>query len=168
MHEHNAGGTLQVDHFDPSLKHYENLILSHFHTNGRKSDIQPTKADERKGFRFLNPFFEHDYGIHLFEILATGRLVSPTPAGVYQIENCDLNWSHYCRARLNRTEMIAELDQLERQSIAFRDVTEGIGTIRRLRQLIEMAVPIVPPPPDDGRAYFDNLLDFVEGQRQGR
>jgi hypothetical protein len=106
--------TMEVDHFDPTLKHprrnrHENLIAASRHCNGAKSENWPSKELQKQGVRFLNPYIESDYGVHIFENLETGELIGATPAGRWHIEMLDLNADHLIRKRLDRTKLSMEL-----------------------------------------------------------
>lgn len=79
--------------------------------NNTKSDHWPNKEQIEKGIRFLNPYEEKDYGVHIFEDLSTGRLQGSTPAGKWQILILGLNAEHLVRARLRRTKIIEKFTE---------------------------------------------------------
>lgn len=106
--------TMEVDHFNPTLTHpernrHENLIAASRHCNGHKSQYWPSEELQDAGVRFLNPYIEPDYGVHIFENLETGELIGTTPAGRWQIEMLDLNAEHLVIKRLDRTKILNEL-----------------------------------------------------------
>jgi len=97
-HSSHCGGVagLAVDHFNPRLPNkrrhqYNNLVLACTMCNRAKSDSWPSRQEIAQGARFIDPTRELDYGNHLFEDPATGRLVATTAAGVYHGSMCDLN-----------------------------------------------------------------------------
>lgn len=104
--------TMEVDHFDPTLKHparncYGNMIAASRHCNGFKGQNWPSAKQEAKGLRFLNPYEEADYGDHIMEDADTGLLVGSTPAGRYHIEMLDLNADHLVQKRQDRTKLLS-------------------------------------------------------------
>lgn len=106
--------TMEVDHFNPTLKHpprnlHGNLIAASRHCNGFKSETWPSERMQQKGIRFLNPYSEGDYGVHIIEERSTGLLKGKTPAGRWHIEMLDLNAEFLVQKRLDRTKILTSL-----------------------------------------------------------
>src|SRR5882724_10876568 len=104
QHLQRANGKLEVDHFNPTLKHpqrnfHVNLLPASRHCNGAKWDWWPTKSEQKLGARFLNPYAEQDYGSHLFENPTNHEIESVTVEGWYHIAKLDLNAPHLVRER---------------------------------------------------------------------
>jgi len=107
---------MEVDHFNPTLKHparnmHGNLLAASRHCNGSKWDHWPTDEQQDHGVRFLNPYLESDYGVHIFENLDSGELFGATPAGRWHIDMLDLNAEHLVMKRLDRTKLLHELQR---------------------------------------------------------
>jgi hypothetical protein len=101
---------MEVDHFNPILNHparnlHGNLIPASRHCNGFKSQTWPSQDQQAKGLRFINPYEEQDYGVHIFEDRKTGKLVGKTPTGRWHVEMLDLNAEHLVQKRLDRTDI---------------------------------------------------------------
>ena len=99
---------MEVDHFNPHLKHtkrnaYSNLMPAIRPCNGKKRDLWPTPEMQKEGIHFINPCKEDDYGVQIFEILESGKLVGTTPAARYHIRSLDLNAPFLMRERKIRT-----------------------------------------------------------------
>jgi hypothetical protein len=131
-----------VDHFNPRIRgkkrnHFTNLMLASAHCNLRKWKQWPSLSDELEGLRFLNCTEEQDYGAHLYEDRATGRLYGSTPAGRYHIEGMDLNNPYLCERRRRRTHLRALRDG------PFIDLPiEGLLThIQAFKQVIDDMIP---------------------------
>ena len=82
---HMSKSVMEVDHFNPKLKGnikhcYGNLMPAYRHCNSRKSNNWPTRAQQKKGIRFLNPRKEIDYGVHIFEDPRNQKVWGSTPA----------------------------------------------------------------------------------------
>ena len=121
--------TMEVDHFNPTLKHpprnrHGNLIAASRHCNGFKSQTWPSSEKQAKGLRFINPYEEMDYGVHIVEDLKTGKLVGKTDAGRWHIEMLDLNTEHLVTKRLDRTKLANMLKKCAYVSGA--DPTNGV------------------------------------------
>lgn len=145
--------TMEVDHFDPTLTHpsrnrHGNLIAASRHCNGTKSENWPSDKLQKKGVRFLNPYIESDYGVHIFENLDTGELLGTTPAGRWQIEMLDLNADHLVRKRLDRTRLSKELKRCaycsgaDPSNEAFNALTELLPTVHET--LCKKMIPPIP------------------------
>lgn len=107
---------IEVDHFDPTLKHPErnrhgNLLPATRHVNGSKGQYWPSAADLKMGLYIINPYAEADYGTHIIEVPATGELRGLTPTGRWHIERLDLNADHLVLKRLDRTKFIQAIKQ---------------------------------------------------------
>jgi len=108
--------TMEVDHFDSTLKHPErnqhgNLIPASRHCNGFKSQTWPSQDQQEKDLRFINPYKEKDYGFHIFEDRMSGKLVGKSCTGRWHIEMLDLNAEHLVQKRLDRTTLLNELQR---------------------------------------------------------
>lgn len=150
QHEQLAGGRkcMEVDHFNPKGRNrhsYKNFLPSTRHCNGAKSQTWPTKAEQRLGLRFLNPFHEQDYGLHIFEDPTTHELVGATPAGRFQIEMCDLNAPHLMRERRDRAEIRNILENTPATvSGSLKAFSESLGA---LQKELALKIPAIAPPP---------------------
>ena len=161
IHIDNAGGErcMEVDHFKPKKKFsrrphvYSNLMLASRHCNGSKGDEWPSKELRDKGFKFINPCKEQDYGKHIFEDIETGMLIATSNQGWYQIEKCDLNAEHLVKQRLQRTKLRTILEGKkniftipEGQTIS--DTKEDLITIKvSIEKIKSNCIPYIPPPP---------------------
>lgn len=102
---------MEVDHFNPKLKgtrrdrHGDLLCASH-HCNNCKRGVWPTPEQMAEGKRFINPYEEHDYGVHLVENRETGELEPLTRTGIYHLRHLGLNAPFLIKARLLRTETL--------------------------------------------------------------
>lgn len=145
--------TMEVDHFNPTLKHparnrHGNLIAATRHCNGFKSQTWPSLDKLAKGLRFINPYEEKDYGLHILENLKTGELVGKTPAGRWHIEMLDLNTEHLVQKRLDRTRLANALKKCAYVSGA--DPTNGIyDALTELLPAVNEAIlskmiPVIP------------------------
>jgi hypothetical protein len=144
---------MEVDHFDPTLIHparnrHENLIAASRHCNGHKSEYWPSHKLQEKGVRFLNPYLEADYGVHIFENLDTGELYGTSPSGRWQIEMLDLNADHLVRKRLDRTKLSTELKRCafcsgaDRSNQVFDALTELLPTVHAT--IYSKMIPPIP------------------------
>lgn len=129
---------MEVDHFDPRKKSnlhqkYDNLFLSTRHCNKSKRDAWPTTSQRKRGLRLLNPCEETDYGVHIFENIATGELFSPTPEGRFHLRVMDLNAPHFVNERKLRTELWKLLHQEPRPAAisSIRETQELVSVVRR-------------------------------------
>jgi len=149
--------TMEVDHFNPTLTHpsrnrHDNLIAASRHCNGAKSELWPSTELQKKGVRFLNPYIENDYGVHIFENLETGELIGVSPPGRWQIEMLDLNADHLVRKRLDRTKLSKELKRCafssgaDRSNQVFEALTELLPTVHET-----MYKKMIPPIPEARR-----------------
>jgi hypothetical protein len=136
---------MEVDHFDPRtrnnlIQQYEDFLLAHRHCNNRKRRFFPTPEQQALGIRLINPCLEHDYGVHLFEDLSTGMLVSTTPPGITQIRRLGLNDDFLVRLRRRRTELFQIVEELR---------GAGVEEITIQREIVNYGpvIPIIPPPP---------------------
>lgn len=107
---------MEVDHFNPFLtgnrrNFHGNLVPAARLCNNTKSKKWPTAEEMAKGIRFLNPYEEQDYGVHIYEDPATGKLHGVTPAGKWQIVRLALNCDDLVRARKRRTDLIAKFKE---------------------------------------------------------
>lgn len=139
IHMKHLGGikSMEVDHFNPEVKKqkrqkYSSFVLSSRHCNGSKSNTWPTKAQQLRGIKLLNPRRDKDYWEH-FEIKdSTGELTGITPAGIFHIEICDLNAEHLCDLR---KESIASKKLLNSPAIRkkgkLEELQEAIALIKR-------------------------------------
>lgn len=98
---------MEVEHFNPqwkknSIQRYANLLLASRHCNGAKSSIWPSKDKREAGVYFIDPTKELDYGLHIFEDPDTHEVFGVTPAGKWQVLQCDLNASHLIKKRAKR------------------------------------------------------------------
>lgn len=142
---------MEVDHHNPTItgnkKHnYANLFPATRHCNGKKSDVWPTKAEQRKGLRFLNPRKEGDYGCQIFEN-EKGELVGVTPAARYHIEKLDLNAPHLTLRRNLRTEFNSKLRNYYIRVEQGSDFAEVEYLIKSIGKWLRIAIPFIPPPP---------------------
>jgi hypothetical protein len=149
--EHN----MHVDHHDPTVKGkklhaYGNLYPAASLCNNSKSGVWPTKKERARQHRFLDPCKEQDYGEHIFEDLQTCELVAVSRAGLYQIENCDLNNKWLTGKRLERRKD----DKLRYQTMAIArwgsDPRTDIllqSVIASLTEKMKLHIPAIPPPP---------------------
>jgi hypothetical protein len=145
--------TMEVDHFNPTLTHparnrHDNLIAASRHCNGHKSEYWPTDEQQEIGIRFLNPYDEADYGVHIFENLETGELIGISPAGRWQIEMLDLNTEHLVRKRRDRTELLKELKRCayrsgaDRSNQVFEALAEFLPTVHAT--IYSKMIPPIP------------------------
>lgn len=107
---------MEVDHFNPGLSgnrrnFHGNLVPAARLCNNTKRERWPTDEEQAKGIRFLNPYEEQDYGVHIYEDVATGKLIGHTPAGKWHIVRMALNCDDLVRARLRRTKVITKFTQ---------------------------------------------------------
>lgn len=151
VHVMDAGGNLEIDHFNPrpggnSRNHYHNLFPSIRLCNGRKSDEWPTKEQRNSGIHLINPRKELDYGEQIFEDLITGELVGTTDAAKYHIIVLDLNHKFLIKRRLERTKLRRLYNEWPFVSqVPHNDL---IDDVEALRQLLDRAIPRIPPLPD--------------------
>ncbi len=117
--------------------------------NNTKSNHWPNEEQRAKGIRYLNPYEEQDYGVHLFEEQSTGFLQGITPAGKWHILRLGLNADHLVRARLRRTEVIKKFT--EAASISGADSkNQMIGKVLEKfsevsKAFLDVAIPELPP-----------------------
>lgn len=149
---------MEVDHHNPKLKgrrrhQYENLFPASHHCNGKKGEQWPTAQDIIDGLRFLNPRKEQDYGVHLFEDPLTFELVGTTPAGVYHIENLDLNNPYFVRKRRVRKELKDLLSALVYTNLPLSKCAVELPVyLEQLKTQLQTAIPYIPAPPPDYQA----------------
>jgi hypothetical protein len=147
-----AGGEseMQVDHFNPTLgknarNNYANLMLSTGHCNLKKRDYWPTPAEEREGYRLLNPCTEQDYEQHLFENPTTHELVGVTKEGRYHIDVCDLNNETFVWERKKRAQYLA----IKRSCPAV--LTGSFEEVQRMfdlaQEIMDLFIPEIAAPP---------------------
>jgi hypothetical protein len=137
---------MDVDHFNPRFygdrRHqYDNLMWCTHICNVAKSDKWPSKEQERKGLRFLNPCEEWDYGDHIAENPITHELIGKTPAGRYHIRMLRLNDDSFVWERKTRAEFLKELDSPKLLLGSFEEVRSKIADLRRQ---IEIFIPPIP------------------------
>ncbi len=137
---------MHIDHFNPHLKkeyfqEYKNLFLSTSHCNGSKSDRWPTNKERRElGWRFLDSTKEHDYGVHIFEDPDTHEVVGVTPAGRYQVLNCDLNAPQFIEDK-DRSGRV--LENAPQQA----NFSPGFSVPPELQLIKEIAAKMIPEIP---------------------
>jgi hypothetical protein len=152
MQHETRSGALEVDHFDPRqekdlIQEYTNLFLASRHCNGKKGDRWPTNAELKAGCRFLNPCEEMDYGEQIFEDPETHKLVGITPAAIWHIRICGLNYSNLIEERRRRANHL--------QTLTKKAITTKKGaspeTVKELisgfREEVELMIPPIPAPP---------------------
>ncbi len=142
---------MEIDHFDPrekkkNIHSYKNLFLATRHCNGAKDETWPTKKEMRDGIRFLNCCEEQDYGVHIFENPDSHELIGASPAGIFQIEICDLNAPHLVKERQRRAELIRLLEgkNLLFQLRCNRLTPDFIALIKLLREQVDNLIPEIP------------------------
>ena len=145
---------MEVDHFDPrpspNRNRYKNLFWSTGLCNNNKSNTWPSPREVALGIRFLDCTAESDYGPHIVEELATGRLVGVTPAGKYHLRVLGLNDPPFVEERLERTRLRKIMSMFV---IAKRDLSELAPLIHSLVSLlreqlqreIDISIPELPP-----------------------
>ena len=147
---------LEVDHFDPAQKNdliqrYENLNPATRHCNGAKRNRWPSKADQKLGIRFLNPSEESDYGSHIFEDSKTHKVFGITPAGIYQVRNCDLNAEHLVFERKERAEHWADFRSQQVSVKKGTPIETVLDAFQQLKKRVELMIPEItyriPPVP---------------------
>lgn len=137
---------MHIDHFNPHLKkeyfqEYRNLFLSTSHCNGSKSDRWPTNKERRElGWRFLDCTKEADYGVHIFEDPDTHEVVGVTPAGRYQVLNCDLNAPQFIEERQQRAKCWETLNSKPIFSAGFSLPQE----LLLIKEIAEKMIPEIP------------------------
>lgn len=155
QHVNDAGGEtcMEIDHHDPTLRgkkrhQYTNLFPATRHCNGSKLDHWPTRAERRKGLRFLDCTRETDYGAHLFEDPTTHRIVAVTTAGRYHTRMCALNAEHLVEKRRQRSELAHELGKVghvtAHSTLPFPSLKRLFD---RVEYLLAKAIPPIPSPP---------------------
>ena len=147
QHLQRANGKLEVDHFNSTLKHpernfHDNLVAASRHCNGAKWNWWPTKSEQKLGGRFLNPYEELDYGLHLFENPVSCEIESATVEGCYHIAKLDLNAPHLVRERRQRAEIRAQL------TIGPVTIVGPISSVQECARLLsEQAEEMIPTLP---------------------
>ena len=140
---------MEVDHHNPTHKRdqvhkYSNLFPACRMCNGAKSDTWPTEEDREMGLRFLNPRKEQDYGVHIFEDPKTHELIGKTPAGIYHIENCDLNNPVLTQERAHRHKMRLFMECSVIQKRVIPDTDDFVNGIDSLLEQIKLMIPPIP------------------------
>jgi len=147
---------MEVDHFNPKISGkrrnwHGNLVPSARLCNNTKSDHWPSKEEIEKGIRYLNPYDEMDYGVHIFEDRSTGKLQGVTPAGKWHILRVGLNADHLVKARLRRTLIVRKF--LEGAMLSGADSkNEMIGKVMEhfsevSEAVLNSAIPEIPQLP---------------------
>jgi hypothetical protein len=157
---------MEVDHFNPTLKHtarnaYSNLYPAIRHCNGKKHANWPDAAMKKAGIRFLNPCEEFDYGSKIFEHPITHRLVGTTPAARYHIRVLDLNAPFLTHARKKRADLIRLRDEgcWDYLAESFNS-PDALEAAQNFMEYIEEEIPPIPPPPI---MYLDRSEDWPIG-----
>lgn len=144
----NACGKLEVDHFYPKglngegVHAYSNLMLASKHCNSAKWEYWPSKKEQEKGLRFIDPTREIDYGVHIFEDDKTGTLYPATMAGLYQILKCKLNSTQLKESRQLRTNMLT----LKKYQPVFAENAEKWGELIGVLEVVDN-IKFIPPIP---------------------
>ena len=143
-----ADSQMEIDHFDPTLEgaarnRYSNLMLATAHCNNFKRKTWPHKALQDKGFRFLNPTVEQDYGVHLFENPETHELETTTPEGRYHIDMLDLNNNAFVRERKAR----ADFRKLRKMLPTLGGNPSQLSEMMRMLSAVRFMIPPIDPPP---------------------
>jgi hypothetical protein len=84
---------------------------------------------------------EQDYGEHLFEDLATGKIYGSTPAGCYHVERLDLNNPYLCHKRKQRTHLRA----LQDGHFIDLPIDRILTQIQVFRQMVDDLIPKIAP-----------------------
>ena len=77
----------------------------------------------------------------MVENIATGELVGLTPAGVFQINMCDLNADHLVHERKQRTEILRQLCRCVPRLTGPND--PRVGLCRLLREELRWMIPVI-------------------------
>lgn len=137
---------MDVDHFNPRLygdrRHqYDNLMWSTHICNVAKSDKWPTKEEEQRGQRFLNPCKEWEYGDHIAENPVTHELVGKTPEGRYHIRMLRLNDESFVWERTMRAEFLQVLANPALRQGSFEEIRNQLAVVR---SKLEILIPEIP------------------------
>ena len=167
VHEEIKGGpqAFCIDHFKPrsrggAVNDYANLYWVCVPCNMIKHDKWPTKEQLDQGYRFADPCFEQDGGIHFVES-GDGLLQPLTRCGEYHISTLRLNraWlQQHRRDRIHKWSRLNEADQLRRDlehTIDVRPADEATQMmhsllsflsqeIEALRSELAIAIPWIP------------------------
>jgi len=118
QHVDEIGGrmSMEVDHFNPKMtglrrNWHGNLMASARLCNNTKRDHWPSPQQIKKGIRYLNPYLELDYGVHIYENRSTGEIHGVTPAGKWHIIRLGLNAEHLINARKRRTNLVMKFTE---------------------------------------------------------
>ncbi len=166
IHETRGGGieSFWIDHFKPRSKggrvnDYNNLYWACMSCNHIKGAVWPTSPERRKGYRFVDPCREQDYGVHFVEN-EDGNLIPQTPCGEYHVLKLRLNRSTRLALRRERNEFAAHLaealvliERLEKRTATVScpesaDERVVIAHIQREIELMQselaVAIPFIP------------------------
>lgn len=138
-------GLFEVEHFKPEAKFghlrtiYKNLMWSCRACNRAKSSKWPTRAEVRRGERFVDPTAE-GLGQHLR--IVGDQLEALTPAGDYMIDELNLNSLEHCTRRRERDERFKLWQALQSAlaSGAVRDAGEKATLEAEAATILEMIV----------------------------
>ncbi len=141
---------IEVDHHNPKIKGakrhaYTNLFPAHRLCNNAKQDQWPTRAQQRRQIRLLNPCNEGDYGHQIFEDPESHELIGTTPAARYHIIVLDLNNPAFIEERARRSQFKAMSSEMYEVPIGGEQAAETI--IRSYRKLERHFIPNIPAPP---------------------
>jgi hypothetical protein len=138
-------GGFEIEHFRPRStfpkdeNNYKNLLWACPDCNRAKSNTWPTRIELRNGSRFIDPCREA-LGLHLelkgLEVCA----VQQSAAGVYTIDELNLNSAVHRRRRLIRlksSEFLSDLEALlAKMELEARPGGEAIQDIEKLKDQI--------------------------------
>lgn len=151
---------MEVDHFNPKQKgkrkdRHGDLLCASRHCNGVKWKRWPTSEEVNSGARFLNPYKEVDYGVHIVEVVETGRLLGLTQAGKYHVRHLGLNAEFLVKARLRRTKSLAGIKRSDDCVAQVEALTRGPNKLVECLQIgrealeshMKIAIPVIPAAP---------------------
>lgn len=133
---------MEVEHFDPRKKKhlfqdYQSYNLSSRHCNSCKGKHWSNHPEAR----FLNPSFEEDYGVHIFEDPDSHKLVGVTPAGIYHVLKCGLNAPHLVKERQERWQISQTLNQ---PAMVNGNWDEIQAPLTALKEQLDGMIPLIP------------------------
>jgi len=153
VHETDAGGKLEIDHFQPSrhggTDDIENLVYCCPVCNRYKRDFWPNEVDLNSGRRILHPKRD-ELSTHVREEI-DGRLVSLTETGRFHIKKLHLNRPALIALRLQRRE-ISNFNQIitnfHQERRALHDIIQTLeerylDALEREEQMLDNVIELI-------------------------